>query len=177
MPKKVLLVAGDVYRPAAIDQLIALGKRIEVRTVCCLLYYFRVRYLVRYVSPGIWSFNESIHSLIFSNHVFIHAFIFFFNSSVSDTPFIEAINIFQLLTFSVHYYVNSCRNVHTLERVITLSTMACQYVAEYAKNMPFWDKAMNISRNVVSLGSLQPFHGENRLLKGGEPFVVLCFEM
>lgn len=30
VPKKVLLVAGDVYRPAAIDQLIALGKRIEV---------------------------------------------------------------------------------------------------------------------------------------------------
>ncbi|CBN76263.1 PFfh, plastid Ffh subunit of the signal recognition particle [Ectocarpus siliculosus] len=29
-PKKVLLVAGDVYRPAAIDQLISLGKRIDV---------------------------------------------------------------------------------------------------------------------------------------------------
>lgn len=28
--KKVLLVAGDIYRPAAIDQLISLGKRIEV---------------------------------------------------------------------------------------------------------------------------------------------------
>ncbi|CAN0451483.1 unnamed protein product, partial [Hapterophycus canaliculatus] len=30
-PKKVLLVAGDIYRPAAIDQLITLGKRIDVR--------------------------------------------------------------------------------------------------------------------------------------------------
>eukprot|EP00903_Cladosiphon_okamuranus_P011894 g11171.t1 len=29
-PKKVLLVAGDIYRPAAIDQLISLGNRIEV---------------------------------------------------------------------------------------------------------------------------------------------------
>ncbi|CAN0119483.1 unnamed protein product [Scytosiphon promiscuus] len=29
-PKKVLLVAGDIYRPAAIDQLITLGKRIDV---------------------------------------------------------------------------------------------------------------------------------------------------
>lgn len=30
VPKKVLLVAGDIYRPAAIDQLVTLGKRIDV---------------------------------------------------------------------------------------------------------------------------------------------------
>lgn len=29
-PKKVLLVAGDIYRPAAVDQLISLGERIDV---------------------------------------------------------------------------------------------------------------------------------------------------
>lgn len=28
----MLLVAGDIYRPAAIDQLITLGKRIDVST-------------------------------------------------------------------------------------------------------------------------------------------------
>ena len=40
-PKKVLLVAGDVYRPAAIDQLIALGKRIEVIFPTCMLLFVR----------------------------------------------------------------------------------------------------------------------------------------
>lgn len=30
-PNKVLLVAADVYRPAAIDQLVTLGEKIEVR--------------------------------------------------------------------------------------------------------------------------------------------------
>lgn len=33
MNKKVLLVAGDVYRPAAIDQLVTIGKQIEVEVL------------------------------------------------------------------------------------------------------------------------------------------------
>jgi hypothetical protein len=32
--EQVLLIAADVYRPAAIDQLQTLGERIEVRIVC-----------------------------------------------------------------------------------------------------------------------------------------------
>ncbi len=33
MAKKVLLVAGDIYRPAAIDQLVTIGKQIEVEVL------------------------------------------------------------------------------------------------------------------------------------------------
>ncbi len=35
--KRVLMVATDVYRPAAIDQLVSLGERINVRCLSCQL--------------------------------------------------------------------------------------------------------------------------------------------
>lgn len=79
--KRVLMVATDVYRPAAIDQLVTLGERIKVHLpqpltpfceTTCTFSEVRISICRPSCQAGFWGWLRKVHTMAFSQIYMIY---------------------------------------------------------------------------------------------------------